>query len=246
MRLLVSVRDAGEALAAIAGGADIIDAKEPTLGPLAPVSPGALQSICAAVPPAIPLSVALGDARRSELSEMATAVAPLQRRKALYFKAALLTASPWDAAAAIARTAGLLETRPDRPALIVARYVEGAPGDADNLASWVEVCAVSGARGLLLDTSRKDGGNLLASVDVHGLVALRRCATRHGIWLALAGGMTIDVVELLGEIRPHVVGVRGAACDGLRTGTLSRERVTRLRHAMRRVMARQEPQAFPA
>src|SRR4029077_9253962 len=199
MRLLVSVRDAGEALAAIAGGADIIDAKEPTLGPLAPVSPGALQSICAAVPPAIPLSVALGDARRSELSEIATAVAPLQRRKALYFKAARLTASPWEAAAPIATRAGLLETRPDRPALIVARYVD-EPGDADNLASWVEVCAVSGARGLLLDTSRKDGGDLLACVDVHSLVALRRCATRHGIWLALAGGMTIDDVELLGEI----------------------------------------------
>lgn len=245
MRLLVSVRDAGEALAAIAGGADIIDAKEPTLGPLAPVSPGALQSICAAVPPAIPLSVALGDADRSELSEIASAVAPLQRRKALYFKAALLTASPWEAAAAIATTAGLLEARPDCPALIVARYVD-EPRDADDLASWVEVCAVSGARGLLLDTSRKDGGNLLASMDVHGLVALRRCATRHGIWLALAGGLTIDDVELLGEIRPHVVGVRGAACDGLRTGTLSRERVTRLRHAMRHVMTRQEPQAFPA
>jgi len=245
MRLLVSVRDAGEALAAIAGGADIIDAKEPTRGPLAPVSPGALQSISAAVPPAIPLSVALGDAHRSDLSEIAAAVAPLQRRKALYFKAALLTASPREAAAAIAATAGLLEARPDRPALIVARYVD-EPGDADNLAGWVEVCAASGARGLLLDTSRKDGGNLLASVDVHGLVALRRCATHHGIWLALAGGLTIDDVELLGEIRPHVVGVRGAACDGLRTGTLSRERVTRLRHAMRHVMARQEPQVFPA
>ena len=245
MRLLVSVRDADEALAAVAGGADIIDAKEPTLGPLAPVSPGALQSICAAVPPAIPLSVALGDARPSELSGIATAVAPLQRRTDLYFKAALLSASPREAAEAIATTAGLLATRPDRPALIVARYVD-EPDDAHDLLSWVEVCAASGARGLLLDTSRKDEGNLLASVDVHTLVALRRCATRRGVWLALAGGMTIDDVELLGEVRPHVVGVRGAACDGLRTGTLSRERVTLLRYAMKQVMGRQEPQAFPA
>jgi uncharacterized protein (UPF0264 family) len=245
MRLLVSVRDAGEALAAIAGGADIIDAKEPTLGPLAPVSPLTLQSICAAVPPTVPLSVALGDARRSELSEVVAAVAPLQRREALYFKTALVSGSPREAAAAIATTARLLAARPDRPALVVARYVD-EPKDADDLASWVEVCAASGARGLLLDTSRKDQGNLLASVDVQSLGALRRCASRHGIWLAVAGGMTLDDMELLGRIRPHVVGIRGAACDGPRGGTLSGERVTQLRYAMKHVMERQESQAFPA
>ena len=59
MKLLISVRDAGEALDALAGGADIIDAKEPALGPLAPVSAAALQSISAALPPATPLSVGL-------------------------------------------------------------------------------------------------------------------------------------------------------------------------------------------
>ena len=229
----------------MAGGADIIDAKEPTLGPLAPVSPGALQSICAAVPPAMPFSVALGDARPRELSGIVMAVAPLRPRTELYFKVALLSASPSDAAGAIATTAELLATRLDRPALIVARYVD-EPGDADDLASWVEVCAASGARGLLLDTSRKDGGNLLASMDIQSLVALRRCATRHGVWLALAGGITLDHLDLLGEIRPHVVGVRGAACDGLRSGALSRARVTLLSCVMKQVMRRQEPQAFPA
>jgi len=38
MRLLVSVRDASEARAALAGGAGIIDAKEPLNGPLGAVS----------------------------------------------------------------------------------------------------------------------------------------------------------------------------------------------------------------
>ena len=38
MQLLVSVRSAEEAAAALAGGADLIDAKDPAAGPLGPVS----------------------------------------------------------------------------------------------------------------------------------------------------------------------------------------------------------------
>jgi (5-formylfuran-3-yl)methyl phosphate synthase len=245
MRLLVSVRDASEAADAVAGGADIVDAKEPTLGPLAPVSPVALQSINAAVPLAIPLSVALGDAHPTELGEIVAAVGSLQPRRALYFKAALIATSPRAAAPAIAAAAGRLAARPDRPALIVARYVD-APADASDLADWVDVCAASGAHGLLLDTSRKAGATLFASVGVHALSALRRRATRQGIWLALAGGMTIDDLERLGDVRPHVLGVRGAVCDGARTGVLSSRRVEQLRQAMDGVKSPLRAQVSPA
>src|SRR5262245_28207453 len=61
MRLLVSVRNAVEAQAALAGGADIVDAKEPLNGALGQVAPATLLSIAAAVAGAAPLSVALGD-----------------------------------------------------------------------------------------------------------------------------------------------------------------------------------------
>lgn len=50
MRLLVSVRDAGEARAALAGGAEIVDAKDPARGSIGAVSPEALQGIRLAVP----------------------------------------------------------------------------------------------------------------------------------------------------------------------------------------------------
>ena len=245
MRLLVSVRDADEARAAIAGGADIVDAKEPMLGPLAPVAPGVLHAICAAVPPVIPLSVALGDARPEQLEGVVTAVAPLRRRGALYFKVALLASSPSDVAPAIGRAVHLLRQRPDRPAFIVARYVD-TPSDTVHLTEWLDVCAASGAQGLLLDTSRKDGASLLATVDAESLTALRRAAARHGIWLALAGGMTIGDVPLLSGIRPHVVGARGAACDGGRTGTLSTTKVAHLRQALNGISAPLEPLASSA
>ena len=45
MRLLVSVRSAAEVAAALAGGADIIDAKEPSRGGLGAVDPEDLEAI---------------------------------------------------------------------------------------------------------------------------------------------------------------------------------------------------------
>src|ERR1700680_889231 len=62
MQLLVSVADPCEARAALAGGADVIDAKDPRRGALGPVAPHRLRAICDAVGPHRRVSPALGDA----------------------------------------------------------------------------------------------------------------------------------------------------------------------------------------
>lgn len=244
MRLLVSVRDADEAGAALSGGADIIDAKEPALGPLAPVAGPTLQAICAAMPLMVPLSVALGDARPRDLGEIVSAVGPLQRRPSLFFKAAIVSGSAQEAAAGINAACRLLEKRADRPVFVVARYVDG-PSGAEDLERWVEVCAAAGAGGLLLDTCRKDGPGLFGLVGVQPLAALRRQATRHRIWLAVAGGVADGNLELLAQVRPHIVGVRGAVCEGGRAGKLSLERVRLLRGALADVTRRTRRRALP-
>ena len=61
MKLLVSVVSAAEARAALAGGADIIDVKDPREGALGAPSPRTLAEVVAAVDGAAPVSVALGD-----------------------------------------------------------------------------------------------------------------------------------------------------------------------------------------
>jgi (5-formylfuran-3-yl)methyl phosphate synthase len=58
MQLLVSVADAADAVAAIDGGADIIDAKDPARGPLGPVTPATLAAIIATVAGRRPVSAA--------------------------------------------------------------------------------------------------------------------------------------------------------------------------------------------
>ena len=61
MRLLVSVVDAGEARAAAAAGADIVDVKNPAEGSLGAPSPAVIAGIRAAVPAELPVSAAIGD-----------------------------------------------------------------------------------------------------------------------------------------------------------------------------------------
>src|SRR5947209_7857771 len=60
-RLLVSVRSAEEARAALEGGAAVIDVKEPDRGPLGRADPSIWAEVRAAVPMATPVSVALGE-----------------------------------------------------------------------------------------------------------------------------------------------------------------------------------------
>ncbi len=59
--LLVSVRSVAEARAALAGGATLIDVKEPARGSLGRADAGAIEQILAAVGGRAPVSAALGE-----------------------------------------------------------------------------------------------------------------------------------------------------------------------------------------
>src|SRR5262245_1103061 len=59
--LLISVRSADEVAAALAGGADLIDVKEPAKGPLAPAEAEVVAAVIAAVKGKVPVSAALGE-----------------------------------------------------------------------------------------------------------------------------------------------------------------------------------------
>ena len=75
MRLLVSVRGSVEARAAVAGGADVIDAKDPARGALGAVRRDRLAAIRRAVGAARPVSAALGDAGDAAMVAAAAAAA---------------------------------------------------------------------------------------------------------------------------------------------------------------------------
>ena len=216
MRLLVSVRDAAEAHAALAGGADIIDAKEPALGPLAPVSPRRSSPSARASRSAWRSAWRWATPRPRRWSRVVASVAPLQRRAALYFKAAVISSGPTRRPSGIAAACRHARdaARIGR-ALIVARYVD-RPADASVPRPDGSRCVrPSGARGLLLDTSRKHGPNLFGSVGRARTGSAPEQAARARHLARHCGGCHRSRAwRRLGVVQPDVLGVRGAVCEG--------------------------------
>src|SRR5262245_10813098 len=73
MKLLVSVSNARDASAAVEGGADFVDAKDPRSGALGPVSLGVLREIHGVVAGRRPVTAALGDITDELTAERAAA-----------------------------------------------------------------------------------------------------------------------------------------------------------------------------
>src|SRR5438034_3325430 len=67
--LLVSVRSAAEVDAALEGGADLIDVKEPTKGPLGMAEAEVVAAVVAAVRGKVPVSAAMGEWSPNAITE---------------------------------------------------------------------------------------------------------------------------------------------------------------------------------
>ncbi len=235
MRLLVSVADGREARAALAGGADVIDAKDPRRGTLGAVRPAALAAIRAAVGWARPLSAALGDASDEGTLEHAARAAAA--RGVAFVKvgfAGLATEGPaLRLAAAVRRGAG-----PEAAVVLVA-YADWWRAGSLAPERLVPVAAETGARGVLLDTALKDAP-LFALAEPDAVEVWVASAHRAGMFACLAGSLRGSDFATARALGADLVGVRGAACVGGRTGRVSRARVAALRalaHAAPRALA---------
>ncbi|MGH7527643.1 MAG: (5-formylfuran-3-yl)methyl phosphate synthase, partial [Gemmatimonadales bacterium] len=231
MRLLVSVRSAAEVAAALAGGADIIDAKEPARGALGAVDPAVLGRIAAEVPGAVPLSIALGDLRTVREVEGAIAGAGVRRREGgVYLKIGFAgVRSEIRIAELIAAAVALTRARPGRPAVVAVAYADDARADALSPATIAGIAAAVGAAGVLLDTYRKDEGDLFSWTSPAALRRWTADARGHGLLAATAGSLGLESVAAAMAAGPDIIGVRGAACEGGREGVVDAERVRALR-----------------
>lgn len=230
MQLLVSVRSGVEARTAAAAGADVVDAKDPSQGALGAVPAAVLLQVCAEVPAPIGLSAAAGDGTPGDLLAALHSV-PILPRPHVWLKFAVRGAFTPAVPAGLAAAAGYLEGRPDRPRLVLARYADESLVD---IGAWIEAAARVGVDGILLDTRRKDGGSLLEHAPLEVLHRIRRAASAEGLWLGLAGRLSLKDVGTVSGVGPDVIGVRGAACTGGRDGAVSEERVQVLVREVRR------------
>jgi (5-formylfuran-3-yl)methyl phosphate synthase len=231
MRLLVSVKDAAEAAAARAGGADIIDAKDPASGALGAVDLVTFDQIVAEVAGTRAVTAALGDAA----DERAIA-----RTADAYARAgARLVKIGFAGIASLTRVMSLLAAARDGAATH-AGVIATAYADADRVASltpftMIDAAARSGSTGILLDTADKHGPDLTGLMSQERLSAWVRTAHDARLLVALAGKLTADDFGYVSDAGADIVGVRGAACNQGRTGEIEAEKVRELARAMLRL-----------
>src|SRR2546423_11410936 len=210
MRLLVSVRGPAEAYAALAGGADVIDAKDPAGGALGPVRLDQLAAIRRAVGAGRPVSAALGDARDDAMVAAAAVAASGLAFVKLGFGGVTSEARAQRLARAARRGATAAT------AVVLVAYADWRRADSLAPARLVTVAAETGAAGLLLDTARKDAP--LFALESPDAVAVWVAAVRAaGVFAALAGRLSGRGFATARGLRAGVVGGRGAAWGRERT-----------------------------
>jgi uncharacterized protein (UPF0264 family) len=67
---------------------------------------------------------------------------------------------------------------------------------------------------VMVDTAIKDGKNLFDNMSVDELKDFVKKSREAGMGVALAGSIKAEHAELLFDINPDLIGVRGAVCEG--------------------------------
>ena len=212
-RLLVSVRDAEEVLAALAGGADWIDLKEPNAGALAGVEVEVAREAVEALAGRRPLSAALGELRDWSASPTSGLLNVAGIGVVKLGLAGCARLDDWQQQwQAVAEDAATTEKQ-----LVAAIYADWQQAEAPRPAEILEIAQQSGSRYLLIDTFDKRAGSTFDYLSPADLAQIFCKAKQGGMTTVLAGSLS---PELLGQVPSKavdLVAVRGAVCRGERT-----------------------------
>lgn len=219
--LLVSVRSAAEARSAVAGGAGVIDVKEPVRGSLGRAEVGVVEEVLDAVAGQRPVSAALG-----ELREWVGETVPVSLERLAFVKWGLAGAArDWR------DQVDQLRRRVESASacrVVLTAYADHGRAEGP---SPVEVCRHAIAQRyavMLVDTFGKDGTTLLDWLSVEEVGRLVAECREGGVGIALAGSLGLRDVETLLPLRPDWFAVRGAVCVGGRGGEIDGVRVREL------------------
>lgn len=218
---LASVTDAGEAEIALAGGATVIDAKDPARGALGALGHGNVKAIVAAAGTRAPVSATLGDLPSDPVLMTQAAVA-LSGTGVNLVKVGFFGDGPHNAAIVALSRANLERSR----------LVGVLMGDCNPDFGLIDKMARAGFAGVMLDTADKSRGALpdvLGAARMAEFIALVR---QRGMFAGLAGSLRVSDICPLAELKPDVLGFRGALCAQGRASDLDPARVAAVKAAL--------------
>jgi hypothetical protein len=220
MKLLVSPRNVEEAIQAVKGGADIIDVKNPAEGSLGANFPWVIKKIKENLPERTEISATLGDLDfKPGLASLAAF--GLAKLGVNYVKAGLFKIENAEQvqkmAESITKAVNKFGVR-----VVLACY-------ADRELSPFEISPIAhktGAYGVMIDTAKKDGRNLLDHLNIRELQRFVNISHSLNLRVALAGSLGMKEILKIKKIAPDIIGIRGLVCEGDRiNGYISAEKV---------------------
>ena len=233
MHLLVSVANAHEAEAALAGGADIIDAKNPSAGALGAVPRPVFREIRSVVGIARPVTAALGDASDGVAIERAAREAAGAGARFVKVGFAGIESASRIAEILAAAVFGSRAVSVEKTGVVAAAYADASRVNTIEFEDLLEAAVLGGAEGVLVDTADKRGPGLRQLVEASTLARWVADAHDAGMFIAVSGKLTANDLSFALDSGADIAGVRGAACLHGRTSAISAERVRLLARALR-------------
>jgi uncharacterized protein (UPF0264 family) len=240
--LLVSVRSAAEAVEALAGGADVIDVKEPSRGSLGAADRRVVEDVVRVVANRAPVTVAGGELRdyiaRPSWSGPSETHDSSRPRWSGYVAAGGVAVVKYG----FAGCAQLVDWRRDwsqvcgelpgtaRPVAVV--YADWQSARAVAPADVLRAAVSAGSPAVLVDTWDKATGCLFEHWSTDELVRFIADVQGRGLLAVIAGSLSASNLRDAIALYPDYVAVRGAACDGGRSGEVSRDRVEEIRSVL--------------
>lgn len=235
LRLLVSVRDGGEALEALLGGADILDVKNPLEGALGANFPWIIREVKGLAPPPIEVSATLGDLPNIPGTASLAALGAVSSG-ADYVKVGLY--GPMDVEGAIKLMRSVSRAVKDYNKackVIAAGYGDYRATGSLNPAMLPRVASSSDSDGILIDIWRKGEHNLFHYMEEDILSEIIEEAHGQDLIAALAGSLGKGDISRVHGLGADIIGVRRAACkkEGVTYGRVDRGLVQELTASIR-------------
>ena len=206
MKLLISPQNPKEAQEAIAGGADIIDVKNPREGPLGASFPWVIKEIKQFLPAGVELSCTLGEAP-SLPGSMALAAYGGASLGVDYVKAGLGGVKTLPEATALLE--GIVKAAKQcnpKVKVVAAGYADYQRAQSIEPMLVVQAAVQAKADLAMLDTAVKDGKNLFDFQSNSQLKAFVEAAHGHGLGAALAGSLRAQDLPVVYGVGADFVG----------------------------------------
>lgn len=224
-----------EAIEAIAGGANIIDVKNPKEGSLGANYPRVIAGIRSIVPLGVEISATIGDLPylpgTSSLAALGAAILGVD-----YVKAGVYgPKAPKQALRLLKEVCRAVKEYDDSIKVVATGYADFERRGSIDPLLLPEIASKVGLDGVMIDVKNKKAGRIFDFLSDDQLFKFVHEARKYGLIVALAGSIEMEDLPGIKKLGVDVVGVRKAVCTGKDRwkGRIDRDLVLEFSKAMR-------------